>query len=59
MMWRFLAWFSMVGTISSALFLWFVFPHLMTHRKESNILIRGWKKHGGHDGYVLPLPGLP
>lgn len=31
---RFLAWFSMVGTISSALFLCFVFPHLMTHRKE-------------------------
>ena len=31
---RFLAWFSMVGTVSGALFLWFVFPHLLTHRKE-------------------------
>ena len=31
---RFLAWFSIVGTVSGALFLWFVFPHLMTHRKE-------------------------
>ena len=31
---RFLAWFSIVGTVSGAVFLWFVFPHLMTHRKE-------------------------
>lgn len=31
---RFLAWFGIVGTVSGALFLWFVFPHLMTHRKE-------------------------
>jgi len=31
---RFLAWFSIVGTVSGTLFLWFVFPHLMTHRKE-------------------------
>lgn len=31
---RFLAWFSIVGGISGTLFLWFVFPHLMTHRKE-------------------------
>ena len=31
---RFLAWFSMVGTVSGAIFLWFVFPHLMTHRRE-------------------------
>ena len=31
---RFLAWFSIVGTVSATLFLWFVFPHLMTHRKE-------------------------
>jgi len=30
---RFLAWFSIVGTISGTLFLWFVFPHLMTHRE--------------------------
>ena len=31
---RFLAWFSMVGTVSGTLFLWFVFPHLMVHRRE-------------------------
>jgi maltose/moltooligosaccharide transporter len=31
---RFLAWFSIVGTMSGAIFLWFVFPHLMTHRRE-------------------------
>ena len=36
---RFLAWFSIVGTISSALFLWFVFPHLMTHRKEIFLVV--------------------
>ena len=30
---RFLAWFSIVGGVSGTLFLWFVFPHLMTHRK--------------------------
>lgn len=31
---RFLAWFSIVGTLSGALFLWLLFPHLMSHRKE-------------------------
>jgi len=31
---RFLAWFSIIGTLSSAIFLFFVFPHLMTHRHE-------------------------
>lgn len=31
---RFLAWFGVVGTVSGTLFLWFVFPHLMTHRRE-------------------------
>jgi len=31
---RFLAWFRIVGTVSATLFLWFVFPHLMTHRRE-------------------------
>ncbi len=31
---RFLAWFSIVGGISGTLFLWFVFPHLIAHRKE-------------------------
>jgi MFS family permease len=30
---RFLAWFNIVGGVSGTLFLWFVFPHLMTHRK--------------------------
>ncbi|MFA7344329.1 MAG: MFS transporter [Terrimicrobiaceae bacterium] len=31
---RFLAWFRIVGTVSSVIFLWYVFPHLLTHRKE-------------------------
>lgn len=31
---RFLAWFSIVGGISGTLFLFFVFPHLFTHRRE-------------------------
>jgi MFS family permease len=31
---RFLAWFRVVGTMGSACFLWFVFPHLLTHTKE-------------------------
>ncbi len=31
---RFLSWFRIVGTVSSALFLWFVFPHVIAHRKE-------------------------
>ena len=31
---RFLSWFRIVGTVSSALFLWFVFPHVISHRKE-------------------------
>lgn len=31
---RFLAWFRIVGTVSSVFFLWFVFPHLLTHRRE-------------------------
>jgi maltose/moltooligosaccharide transporter len=31
---RFLAWFRIVGTVSGTIFLWFVFPHLMTHRRE-------------------------
>ncbi len=22
------------------------------------LVIRGWKKHGGYDNYVPPLPGL-
>ncbi len=30
---RLLAWFSIVGTVSGTLFLWFVFPHLMTNRR--------------------------
>ncbi len=31
---RFLAWFRIVGTVSGVFFLWFVFPHLLTHRRE-------------------------
>lgn len=31
---RFLAWFRIVGTVSTVLFLWFVFPHVLTHRRE-------------------------
>ena len=31
---RFLAWFRIVGTVSSVFFLWYVFPHLLTHRRE-------------------------
>jgi maltose/moltooligosaccharide transporter len=31
---RFLACFRIIGGISGILFLWFVFPHLMTHRHE-------------------------
>jgi maltose/moltooligosaccharide transporter len=31
---RFLAWFRIVGAASGILFLWFVFPHLLTHRRE-------------------------
>ncbi len=30
---RFLSWFRIVGTVSTFVFLWFVFPHLMSHRK--------------------------
>lgn len=31
---RFLAWFSIIGTVSGAAFLLFVFPHLMNYRRE-------------------------
>lgn len=31
---RFLSWFRIVGTVSALLFLWFVFPHVLTHRRE-------------------------
>jgi len=30
---RFLAWFSIVSAVSGALFLWFVFPHLLENRQ--------------------------
>lgn len=30
----FLSWFRVVGTASSSLFLWYVFPHVVSHRKE-------------------------
>ncbi len=36
---RFLAWFRIVGTVSSVFFLWFVFPHLLTHRREICVTI--------------------
>ena len=31
---RFLSWFRLVGTVSSFAFLWYVFPHVITRRKE-------------------------
>ncbi len=31
---RFLAWFRIVGTVSSVFFLWYVFPHILTYRRE-------------------------
>jgi MFS-type transporter involved in bile tolerance (Atg22 family) len=31
---RFLAWFRIIGTVSTVFFLWLVFPHLLTHRRE-------------------------
>jgi len=31
---RFLSWFRIVGTVSGAIFLWFVFPHVITYRRE-------------------------
>jgi len=31
---RFLSWFRIIGSISSALFLWFVFPYILSHRRE-------------------------
>lgn len=31
---RFLSWFRIVSTVSSALFQWFVFPHILTYRRE-------------------------
>ncbi len=31
---RFLSWFRIVGTASSFAFLWWVFPHVIIHRKE-------------------------
>jgi len=31
---RFLSWFRIIGTVSNGAFLWFVFPYVITHRKE-------------------------
>ncbi|MES2309512.1 MAG: MFS transporter [Verrucomicrobiota bacterium] len=31
---RFMSWFKVVGTVSSCLFLWYVFPHVLVYRKE-------------------------
>jgi maltose/moltooligosaccharide transporter len=36
---RFLAWFRIVSTISSIFFLWFIFPHLLTRRREICVAI--------------------
>ena len=31
---RFLAWFRIIGTAASVAFMWYIFPSIMTHRKE-------------------------
>ena len=31
---RFLAWFRIIGQIASFVFMWYIFPSIMTHRKE-------------------------
>ncbi|MFZ4779107.1 MAG: MFS transporter, partial [Terrimicrobiaceae bacterium] len=31
---RFLAWFRIIGTIAGVAFMWYIFPSIMTHRKE-------------------------
>ena len=31
---RFLSWFRIIATMSSVAFSWYVFPHVITHRKE-------------------------
>jgi MFS family permease len=31
---RFLSWFRVVGTLSGAVFTWYLFPHLLEYRKE-------------------------
>ncbi|GAT34429.1 MFS-type transporter, Atg22 family [Terrimicrobium sacchariphilum] len=61
---RFLAWFTIIGTLSSAVFLFFVFPHLSTHRHEIFIgvgvaytilfLLMCWKVKEGN--YPPPQP---
>ncbi|PAW79105.1 MAG: hypothetical protein B9S32_03880 [Verrucomicrobia bacterium Tous-C9LFEB] len=32
---RFLSWFRIVGNVAGALFLWYVFPTMLSHRKET------------------------
>lgn len=36
---RFLSWFRVVGTLAAVLFLWYVFPTMLTHRKEAFLLV--------------------
>lgn len=36
---RFLSWFRVVGTVATVAFLWYVFPTMLTHRKETFVAI--------------------
>ncbi|MBE7157940.1 MAG: hypothetical protein INR62_05825 [Rhodospirillales bacterium] len=38
---RFLSWFRVVATLASFGFLWWVFPHIMTHRKTVFVAVSG------------------
>ena len=61
---RFIAYFRVVSTLSSVGFLWFVFPHLLTHRKEVflgiggfylvSFMLMSWKVKEGE--YPPPTP---
>lgn len=39
---RFLSWFRIVDTVNSAAFLWFVFPYVISHRKEVCLSVGGF-----------------
>lgn len=64
MMTWFLAWFRIVGTIAAVLFLWSVFPTMISHRRETFLAVSGfyliafllmcWKVREGE--YPEPLP---
>ncbi len=65
LMGRFLSWFRAIGTLSSFIFLWFVFPYVLSHRRRSawesgyftwrRFLLMCWKvKEGNH-----PPPAEP